>query len=278
MLGFFEKRNIDPAETLAQSLGKLELPTFQGATLRALDLLRDPESSVREIATSIETNPGLVTHVLRVVNSAAYGLRQRVDRVSHAISLLGRSQIESLVVASAVKGGIKAAAPKTAGRRFWQGAAVRASLARAIAEMVDPPSQSQAFVTGLLQDMALPLLFSTRAKEYRPLVQACAADPTKDLAVLEKETFGWDHSIVGASVADHWDLPMPLTNGIGEHHLGEASVAVQLVSRVRDTPSGPDASELSRVAEAEFNIAPDTMQTAFERAATEASELVQLLT
>lgn len=278
MCSIFSEREVDPAQIVAKSLGKMKLPTFPGATMKTLELLRDPDSDARRIARSIETNPGLVTHLLKMVNSAAYGLRQKVTRVSHAIALLGRAQVEALVVATAVRGGIKKAAPKTAGKRFWQGAAIRASLARALAEVVDPPSQSEAFVGGLLQDMALPLLFAARGAEYKPLVVACAKDPAKNLDELERETFGWDHSLVGACVADHWQLPSSLTCGIGYHHQAElAAPANHLVSYVRDEKAGPDASPIPPLAEGMYGVDRGVAEAAIERAASQARELIQLL-
>lgn len=278
MNSFFEHRQVDPARIMATALGKLSLPTFPGATMSALELLRDPTSCSRKVAQAIEVNPGLVTHLLRIVNSAAYGLRQRVERVSHAIALLGRAQVEALVVASAVKGSLSKATPKTAGKRFWQGAAVRATLAREVAAVVDPPSQSEAFVGGLLQDMALPLLFSSQGAAYRPLVMACAEDPTKQLDALERETFGWDHSVVGACIAQHWSLPQNLMNGIGYHHEESlASAANHLVSHVRDNKAGPDASALPEIGRCKYGVPETAMNGAIERAGVLASELVQLL-
>ncbi len=278
MDSFFEHAHVDPARVLAKALGKLRLPTFPGATMATLELLRDPESRSERIALSIETNPGLVTHVLRVVNSSAFGLRQRVDRVSHAVALLGRAQMEALVVATAIKGSLSKAAPKAAGKRFWQGAAVRASLARALAAVLDPPAQSQAFVAGLLQDMALPLLFAAKADAYRPIVQECARDPDKQLEELEREKFGWDHSLVGACVAHRWGLPATLMHGIGYHHEEAlSSAANHLVSYVRSGQDGPDASALPAIAKAKYGVSEDAVNAAIASANDQAAELVALL-
>jgi len=90
MLGFFKRKKLDPKRRLAESLGELELPSFSTMTVSALRLLRDPKSSTAAIAEAIESNPGVVVRLLRMVNSAAYGLAQRVDRVGHAVNLLGR--------------------------------------------------------------------------------------------------------------------------------------------------------------------------------------------
>ena len=86
MFGFFKRKRIDPKQRLAESLGELDLPSFSAATLNTLRLLRDPTRTAEEIAESIEANPGVVVRLLRMVNSAAYGLAQRVEGVSHAVS------------------------------------------------------------------------------------------------------------------------------------------------------------------------------------------------
>ena len=278
MLKFFKSRKIDQKKLLAESLAGMKLPHFSRATIRSLQLLRNPGSTSEKIARSIEANPGLVVHVLRTVNAAAYGLRSKVDCVSHAINLLGRAKVESLVVAMAVKGGLQKTAPHRMNQRFWYAAATRASLARGLAALIDPKTQSESFVGGLLQDMALPLLEATRPYEYAPLIRQSREDEIA-LEELERSAFGWDHSEIGACVAAHWRLPDLLTNSIGEHHVGGHHVppAIHLVSHVRERPRSFEIETLVEQARDRYGVPPDRVIEVVKESRIHAKELAALM-
>ncbi len=103
VFSFLRRRQDDPKELLKEALGEFELPTFQPGMMQTLSMLRDPNSPTTKVAALIETNPGLAIRVLRTVNSAAFGLRRSIGGVNQAVTLLGRSGLESIVLAAAVK-------------------------------------------------------------------------------------------------------------------------------------------------------------------------------
>lgn len=277
MFGFFKRNKIDPKKRLAESLGELELPSFSAATMNTLRLLRDPTCTAAQIAESIESNPGVVVRLLRMVNSAAYGLAQRVEGVSHAVSLLGRGKVESVVVAIAVKGSVDASSGPLP--RFWQLAAARATIARGLAELIHPQTQSEAFVAGLLQDMAMPLLLQARPVEYRPMIECWQQAPETELTDLEQQHFGWDHSEVGACVAHHWQLPDLLIDAIGAHHQRNSMVppAIHLVSHVRHTEGRVDLEPLVEAATSSYNVPADRVVRAVGEAYKRGAALARLL-
>jgi HD-like signal output (HDOD) protein len=278
MFGFFKRKKVDPKKVLADTLGDMDLPSFSAGTMEALRLLRDPASNSDTIARSIEGNPGVVVGVIRMVNSAAYGLRQKVDRVSHAINLLGRSRIESVVVALAVKGGLDRAA-KGSPKGFWREAAARAAFARSLAELLHPQTQSESFVAGLLQDMAVPLLVRARPEDYAPLLDEWARTKKDELADVEQKEFGWDHSEVGACVAAHWQLPPILTDAIGGHHEGQGLVppAVHLVSYLQGALGEGDVEPLVDAATAQYNVPADRVIRIIAESQERANDLARLL-
>lgn len=283
MLSLFRRRKHDPDKLLKHALGDFELPSFSGAVMRTLQFLRDPNVSSAKIARSIEINPGLVVRVLRTVNSAAFGMRRRIESISHAVTLLGRSKLESMVVAIAVRHRLPN--QSTIGfhaERFWTAAARRASVARALAQLLHPQTQSEAFVAGLLQDMALPLLAKVRPKQYVPLLEHWHNDSESRLEVLEQGEFGWDHSAIGAGMSRRWQLPDVLSRSIDAHHPeegGEHAVdpAIQLVSLIRETEVVPGVERLIETCRDDYNLAPDRVLGSVQGAFDEAGELAALL-
>ena len=68
-----------------------------------LAMLRDPESSMTDIAEQLQVDPGMHVKVLKTVNAAAFGLITRVTNLQHAAKLLGRSRLEAIILSHAVR-------------------------------------------------------------------------------------------------------------------------------------------------------------------------------
>jgi HD-like signal output (HDOD) protein len=223
---------------LAHELDGIEVPSFPAAVARLLTLLRGEDASTDEIAQVLQHDPGLHVRVLRTVNSAAYGLSSKVENVQRAVTLLGRSRLEALVLAVAVKDAV----PRSGSLgfdtdRFWLTAARRATLARVLARRLQSQTAAEAFTAGLLQDVAVPVLAVVKGKHYREVYERWRREPLVELSDLERDAFGRDHQEVGAIIATRWELPEYLIQAIGGHHDdGAAGVepAVKLVSRIRD--------------------------------------------
>ncbi len=259
--------------TLARRLSSEHpLPSFPQSTMDALKLLRDPTATPEAIASSIEQNPGLVVQLLRTVNSAAFGLRREVTRASHAINLLGRTQVESLVVGVAVQKQLGGLCRDRLLEGHWGQAALRASVARSFAKVMHPETQSESFVAGMLLDMALPLLVSVHPKRYDGVLERWYADEDAELALLEREAIGCDHAEVGAEMARRWELPSIICDAIERHHDGEVTPALSLAAAIR---ADLDVDDLVRRAQA-HGLPPELSRQITVEAQANAAELATL--
>lgn len=259
--------------TLARRLSSEHpLPSFPQSTMEALKLLRDPTAIPEAIAGSIEQNPGLVVELLRTVNSAAFGLRREVTRVSHAIHLLGRTQVESLVVGVAVQKQLGGLCRNELLRGHWDHAALRAAVARSFAKVMHPETQSESFVAGMLLDMALPLLVSVHPKRYDDVLERWYGDAQSDLSQLERDAIGCDHAEVGAEMARCWELPTIICDAIERHHDGEVTPAISLAASIR---AHLDVDDLVRRAQA-HGLPPELTRQLAAEAQVNAAELATL--
>jgi HD-like signal output (HDOD) protein len=240
-----------------------ELPRFKQVTLSILERLRDPEIDFAKVAESLQWDPGLVVQLLRTVNSAAYGVSSRIEDVRHAISFMGRSQLEQLVLAIAIKDSLPSApAPGFEAERFWRAAAFRAALARAFAQKLHPARNAEAFTAGLLQDIAVPVLAHARPEQYGEVLAAWHGGQAGSLAELERETFGWCHAQVGGLLGQAWELPESLIAAIELHHSPGSSdrevlPATRLVAGLRELREGGGCEALIEQAREDYGLAPD---------------------
>ncbi len=233
-------------KALLKSLGECDVPPLQSVAWRVVEILRDERSGLDAVARLIEADAALTVKLLRVVNAAAFGLRRRVDTAKHAVAMLGRARVESLVLGLAVRSSLPA--PKTQtfdAEKFWLASAFRAAAARALCGLVAPVAAAQAFTAALLQDMAVPLLIARNVDGYAELYADAHHDPRRATDV-EQRHLGWHHADAGAWLAESWSFPPVLTGAIGDHHedVSESDAAGQAVvvsvSALRDVDDDPD--------------------------------------
>jgi HD-like signal output (HDOD) protein len=274
-------KKAEPKKEMRDALGEFELPSFPSIVMNALEIVRDADAPLPAIADVVSTDPGLSVRLLSTVNSAAFGLRHRVKSVHHAVSLLGRSQLESMLISIAVGEALpRDPVPGYEPGRFWVTSARRAVVARALADRLDPSSRSESFTASLLQDMAVPVLCRQRGREYGQLLEHWHQS-TEDLAGLERQEYGWDHAGVAAGMCDEWNFPERQACAIAAHHSTddegpEPLPAVGLVSVLREVDEQLGVEQLVENAHRRFGMAKDEVaelvQSSFETAA-EISEL-----
>lgn len=270
----------DPSKRLRKILGEADLPSFPRAVTQALAVLRHPSSRPAEIARALQADPGLSVRILRTVNSAAYAPRRRVEALDQAVVLLGRGNVEQLVLAVAVRRTIER--PRCAAfdeSRFWRAAAFRAATARALAEVLHPSAAGECFTAGMLQDLAVPLLADRRSRDYAPILEAWQRGE-EPLPELEREVFGVDHAELGGWVCADWRLPEALRDATALHHDPRAEncpPAVRL-SALTDGPEDEDGRErLIEEAKDRFDLPRKTADEILNKAVERGEELAALL-
>ncbi|MCP4645396.1 MAG: HDOD domain-containing protein [bacterium] len=191
------------------------LPSLPTAVARITQLVQNPDADLGEIGKAISADPSIALKTLRLVNSAYYGVRQKVSSVGQAVTLLGLKVIKNLVLTATVFDS------------FQQGAdqLLRHSVACGIAMKVltsAKPGASKleaddAFVFGLLHDIGKIIFEGFLAKEFEDAVQMSRARQIP-LYKAEREVIGADHAEMGAVLAIKWKLPDELAGAIAGHH------------------------------------------------------------
>ena len=215
--------------------------------------------------------------MLRLVNSAAVAPRSKVSSVHQAAVMLGRNQLESLLIS--VGAGAAIPAPTTPAhdhRRFWATAAKRAALASRIAGHVDPTRRSENFTAALLQDMAVPVLLM-QTECYSDVLDYWH-NTNEDLTNLEISSFGWHHGEVAGWMGGTWGFSTDFVEFMDDHHEGsnEHLVPAHLVSPIREADIDGDTLVIETTA-ATVGLPSDTIVAMIEEATAEAGELAALL-
>ncbi|MBN1292825.1 MAG: HDOD domain-containing protein [Candidatus Latescibacteria bacterium] len=282
MLNIFKKRNTTPQNDLQSILGGYELPSFPATVMNVLTALRDPDFSMTSVAKQLEGDPGLHVKILKTVNSSAFGLTTRVMNLHRAVALLGRSRLETIVLSQAVHSVLpNVDMPYFNMKEFWHSAAKRASLARVLALHLHPATQIESFTSGLLQDMALPILITVKPKEYSNIFERWKCSREISFNKLEIETIGFDHSTTGALIAKEWGLPEYLINAILYHHIENKNIdvepAIVIVSHIRDNYDENIVDKLVELCTQKYGMDAEKVVLITKTALENAEEFSQML-
>lgn len=192
------------------------LPPIPKAAQKALQLIRNPDSNAAGLAEILGTDQVLAGQVLRLANSAYYGMENRIVTVQQAIVVLGMNMIQELIMASTTSRYLDQALPGYDLQRgeLWHHAMGTAVGARLISKRQRLKVNEEAYFAGLLCDIG-KLIFSNLLQEQK-------IDETDwechSFLEIERAYFGIDHAMLGAEIARLWQLPENLVTAIAYHH------------------------------------------------------------
>jgi putative nucleotidyltransferase with HDIG domain len=194
-----------------------QLPALPRAAAQALAALRDESAGAEECARCIGRDQALTARVLRLANSAFYGVPGRVASVSGAIQLLGRRTLSATLTAATLTAqftDLSCAGFDFDG--FWRHALGTALAAEGIARM-RVLDEEVAFTAGLLHDIGRLALVAHFPREMAAVL-GVAAERDMPLMDAEREVLVTDHAAIGVAIASHWRFPAEVQAAIAAHH------------------------------------------------------------
>lgn len=192
------------------------LPQFVVETLNKLD---DPKSSATDVGSRLSKDEGLVVRVLRLANSAYYGLSRRITGVSEAISFLGFKTVKSIVLAASVYKFMDSAFTGYALDRggLWKHSQSVASTSRYLAEKLGIGDPEEAYIGGLMHDIGKIVLNDYVRFGYSIILRLVEEDKVP-FCDAERQVLGFDHAQVGGLIMEQWNLPEAYAYITTYHH------------------------------------------------------------
>jgi putative nucleotidyltransferase with HDIG domain len=195
-----------------------ELPTLSLVANKINAILHDPKSSVSDLTKIIEKDQSITTKVLKLVNSAHYGLLQKVNNINQAIALLGYRNVSYIVMTLSVFDALKYVEKRSFDRRkFWIHSIAVGILSQKLARESDFLLLDDIFTAGLLHDLGKVFMDGFMHEEFEQIISKAE---NEGLSYLEAERvlFDVDHTIIGEWMARTWRLPLHVVAAIKHHH------------------------------------------------------------
>ncbi len=202
------------------------LPTLPEVTFRILELSQDPDSTTSEMQKLISSDIAMSTRILKVVNSAFYGLSRQIGSIERAIVILGLNAVRNIAIAAsmakpfslAARGDNIAFPP----RQLWLHSTATATAARILAEQLKLGDSNEFFLAGLTHDIGIMAEMHTAHAQLLKCVQEIQIDsdgiPQLSLRAAEFKHFGRDHQDLGREVCEYWNFPERIARLAGNHH------------------------------------------------------------
>jgi putative nucleotidyltransferase with HDIG domain len=200
-----------------------DLPSMPASGIRMLNLLENPEASVDAIEDILRHDPGLTANVLKLANSAYFGIPTRVGSPRQAVILLGLRRLVQLVIASCVSAIMGRPVPGydlTAGD-LWRHSIAVAIAAEALVKKKRGGGVEDVFTAALLHD-AGKIVLGRFVQEELPDIQRIRACGMP-LVLAENMVLGTDHAQIGAKILEAWAFPPDVVRAVRWHHDPEAA-------------------------------------------------------
>lgn len=181
-----------------------DLAVFPPAAVRILRVVDDPRTNLVDLEKAVSLDPVLTAQVLKVANSAYFGLARTVGSLRQALFVLGFRTVRNMALSLA-------AMTMGATEGPWRGRVWRRSIRschamRHLGDHVDWDDFAEPFAVGLLHKMGMLLLLVLEEKTYIDLLERHKWG-SPELLKAEAHFFGFDHVQLGAACLQRWNLP-----------------------------------------------------------------------
>ena len=206
-----------------------DLPPMPKVLFKARQVLSDPNSSFKDISKIIETDQAIAAKILKVANSAYYGLSGMVSSIHQASVVLGYQTLEQVItmVSSASMLGQQLKGYGLNAGGLWKHSLATALASRLIALKRAPSMENDAFSVGLIHD-AGKLALDPYIAKHRKAIDQYLKDVSPSFLSAEHHILGFDHTEIAQDLCQKWKLPDSQAAAMRFHHCPEKSEDNQL--------------------------------------------------
>jgi len=216
-----ETPTLPPEQIVQSAIQEIShIATLPEVTMKIIKLVEDPDSTAQDLNKVISNDPALGARILKVVNSAFYGLPGQIGSINRAIVLLGLNAVKNIAIAASLaklfRGG--KIAENFDARDLWSNAIASATATRLLAQKVSLGLPDEAFLAGLIHDLGIMVEIQAKRAQFVQVLERVAADPSITFRDAETEIIGANHEQFGQALCKLWKFPVNFQYVTGFHH------------------------------------------------------------
>lgn len=195
-----------------------ELPAFDKNLQHIQELIKDPNTYIEDIAEAIKRDIALTSYILKLVNSTAFALPNKIDNISKAIKIIGLSELGKMLYTI----GSKEIMEKRyeAFEEIWEMSGKTAFICKKLSQKLghDRKIQNTLSIAGLLHDIGRVILISLEKDTVKSIMKVAGLRHESTDTILEEAFMGINHTTIGVILAKKWNFPETIQKAIEFHH------------------------------------------------------------
>lgn len=208
-------------DIVQSAIGEIShLATLPEVTLKIIRLVEDPSSTAQDLNKVIANDPALGARILKVVNSAFYGLPGQIGSTNRAIVLLGLNAVKNIAIAASLaklfRGG--QISTKFNARDLWRHSIAVGTATRLLAAKSGLGMPDEAFLAGLMHDIGIMVEIQARRPQFVEALDTIRQNPNMTLREAEAQCVGATHEDFGTALCKLWKFPASFAYVTGYHH------------------------------------------------------------
>jgi putative nucleotidyltransferase with HDIG domain len=212
---------IDDKKALKDKIlaGIKELPPMPQVVVKTQQLIADADVDAKRIAEVIDTDQAIATKVLKVANSAYYGMSGKISSIKHAAVVLGYKtlgEITSSVGAENILGG-KLPGYGYDSQDLWKHSLAVAFGSKILANTQNSTLVNEAYTAGLIHDVG-KIIMDSYVLDKKEEIESFMEKEEKAFLEAENQFFGFNHAEIGFEICHKWNFPETITTAIKNHH------------------------------------------------------------
>jgi putative nucleotidyltransferase with HDIG domain len=222
-------------ERLAARAG--DLPALPQVAMKVIEVASDVDSSIRDLEAAVARDQAIASTVLRLSNSAYYGMPGRISTLSRAVLVIGSDKLKSVVYAACTESLFRKSKSSFEDRILWEHSLATAIVGRFLSKRLGHPSGEESLVAGLIHDIGKVIMDTNARDKYQWVLQR-VKNEHETFVAAEREVFGFDHADVGGLVARKWSLADNLVEAVRCHHNPSAATVDPKLSAIINLANG----------------------------------------
>jgi len=226
---------VTAAEIVNQTV---ELATLPEVTMRIVEVVQDPRSTAHDLHKIVSNDPALSARVLRVVNSAFYGLPGQIGSIDRAIMMLGLNAVKNIAIAASLSKMFRSSliSDDFSGKELWTHSVAVGACNKLITTAIGLALPDESFLGGLIHDLGLVALMQSQTEKLQKVVELSKTGIA--FIQAERQVIGTDHQQIGMALASHWKFPRSFQYVTGYHHnpleLAQENRLLAVVTHISD--------------------------------------------
>ncbi len=228
-----QEDDVKKAEELVSSVG---IPSQPSILLEINKKISRPETGIGDIADLISRDVAMSAKLLKMANSAFFGLREKVDSIDRALALIGLKNFNRIILATSLRESVGGHGSGT--EKFWDHSMTVAGASAYIAKKAGFDSEEQAYIAGLFHDCGVPMLLKKYQDYHQILDHALGVVNSvslsgikKSIIGIEEERYNTHHCAVGYLITKSWHLPLSISKSVWYHHFVNIDIHNDPVTR-----------------------------------------------